>query len=95
MSEFFFKTSVIGVVDLRLDGRPRRWSRAFGTDDDVRQAMVSQPWALYGNRTQIISVRHATECEDTQYLCGEEPKNVLCPIGRYAREDTGCSCSEW
>jgi hypothetical protein len=65
MSEFF-KTSVIWVVDFRFDGgRPRRWSRAFGTDDDVRQAMVSQLWALYCHRAQLICVRRAP-CDRTR-----------------------------
>ena len=87
MSEFF-KTSVTWVVDFRYDGRPRRWFKAFDTSDDVRQVMVAQLAALYGDRAQLVAVRHATEDEETQYLRGEEPKNVLCPTGRHAREAT-------
>jgi len=87
MSEFF-KTSVTWVVDFRYDGRPRRWFKAFAASDDVRQAMVAQLAALYGDRAQLVSVRQATENEETQYLRGEEPKNVLCPTGRHAREAT-------
>jgi len=87
MSEFF-KTSVTWVVDFRYDGRPRRWFKAFDAGEDVRQAMVAQLAALYGDRAQLVSVRQATENEETQYLRGEEPKNVLCPTGRHAREDT-------
>ena len=87
MSEFF-KTSVTWVVDFRYDGRPRRWFKAFGTSDDVRQAMVAQLAALYGDRAQLVEVRQATDDEETQYLRGEEPKNVLCPTGRHGRVDT-------
>lgn len=87
MSEFF-KTSVTWVVDFRYEGRPRRWFKAFGTSDDVRQAIVAQLAALYGDRAQLVEVRQATEDEETQYLRGEEPKNVLCPTGRHAREGT-------
>ena len=87
MSEFF-KTSVTWVVDFRYDGRPRRWFKDFGTSDDVRQAMVAQLAALYGDRAQLVEVRQATDDEETQYLRGEEPKNVLCPTGRHARNNT-------
>ncbi len=87
MSEFF-KTSVTWVVDFRYDGRPRRWFKALGASDDVRQAMVSRLEALYGDRAQLVEVRQATEGEETQYLRGEEPKNVLCPAGRRARNNT-------
>lgn len=87
MSEFF-KTSVTWVVDFRYDGRPRRWFKAFGTSDDVRQAMVAQLAALYGDRAQLVAVRQATEDEETKYLRGEKPKNVLCPTGRHARNKT-------
>jgi hypothetical protein len=87
MSEFF-KTSVTWVVDFRHDGRPRRWFKAFGAGDDVRQAMVARLAALYGDRAQLVEVRQATADEETQYLRGEEPKNVLCPTGRHARHDT-------
>ncbi|MDP1693519.1 MAG: hypothetical protein Q8L49_16485 [Burkholderiaceae bacterium] len=87
MSEFF-KTSVTWVVDFRYDGRLRRWFKAFATSDDVRQAMASQLEALYGDRAQLVEIRHATEDEEMQYLRGEEPKNVLCPTGRHVRVDT-------
>jgi hypothetical protein len=50
--------------------------------------MVSELAALYGDSARLVAVRPATEDEETQYLRGEEPKNVLCPTGRHAREDT-------
>jgi hypothetical protein len=84
----FFKTSVTWAVDFRHDGRPRRWFKAFGAGDDVRQAMVARLAAMYGDRAQLVEVRQATADEETQYLRGEEPKIVLCPTGRHARHDT-------
>ena len=87
MSEFF-KTSVTWVVDFRYDGRSRRWFKAFATIDDARQAMASQLEALYGDRAQLVEGRQATVDEETQYLRGEEPRNVLCPTGRHVRVDT-------
>jgi hypothetical protein len=43
---------------------------------------------LYGERAQLVEVRTATEDEETQYLRGEEPKNVLCPTGRHGQAGT-------
>ena len=81
MSEFF-KTSTTWVVDFRYDGRPRRWIKAFKPDDDVNNEMTSLLQALYGTRAKLVEVRRATEDEETQYLRGTEPKNVMCPTGR-------------
>lgn len=78
----FFKTSTIWVVDFRYDGRARRWFKAFGPDEDVERAMTDSLEALYGKRVELVEVRKATEEEETQYLRGEEPKNVYCPTGR-------------
>ncbi len=71
------------VVDFRYEGRPRRWFKAFGPAEDVQQAMTRQLQALYGERAQLVEVRPATEAEETQYLRGEAPKNILCPTGRH------------
>ncbi len=78
----FFKTSTIWVVDFRYDGRPRRWFKAFGPDDDVHGAMsrLLQDW--YGGRARLVEVRRATAEEEAQYLRGAEPRNVMCPTGR-------------
>ena len=78
----FFKTSTIWVVDFRYDGRPRRWLKAFGANDDVQREMATSLHDLYGTRVQLVEVRRATEEESLQYLRGEEPKNVYCPTGR-------------
>jgi hypothetical protein len=87
MSEFF-KTSTTWVVDFRYEGRPRRWFKAFGLGADVNQEMTSLLQALYGERAQLVEARPATEDEETQYLRGDEPKNVLCPTGRHGQAGT-------
>ena len=86
MSEFF-KTSTIWVVDFRYEGRPRRWFKSFGPATDVHGQMTQLLHDLFGKRAQLIEVRRATEDEETQYLRGEEPKNVLCPTGRHGPTD--------
>ncbi len=86
MSEFF-KTSTIWVVDFRYKGRPRRWFKAFGPRDDVRERMTAVLRDLHGERAQLIEVRKATEDEELQYLRGEEPRNVFCPTGRHEQPD--------
>lgn len=85
----FFKTSTIWVVDFRYEGRPRRWFRAFGPGEDVHGGMLTELAQLYGERARLVEVRKATEEEETMYLRGEEPRNVLCPTGRRARSDDG------
>lgn len=84
MSEFF-KTSTTWVVDFRYDGRPRRWIKTFGSDEDVNTEMNGLLQALYGDRAKLVEVRRATEDEETQYLRGTEPKDVMCPTGRRGR----------
>ena len=79
----YFKTSTIWVVDFRCEGRPRRWFKAFGPQDDVRQQMMAALRDLYGKRAQLVDVRKATNEEELLYLRGDEPKNVFCPTGRH------------
>lgn len=81
MSEFF-KTSTIWVVDFRYEGKPRRWFKAFGPNDDVQETMTIRLHDLYGKHAQLVEVRKATDEEELQYLRGEEPKNAYCPTGR-------------
>jgi hypothetical protein len=40
MNSIFLKTSTTWVVDYHCDGRPRRWFRAFGADEDVKCPMT-------------------------------------------------------
>jgi hypothetical protein len=86
MSEFF-KTSTTWVVDFHYDGRPRRWFKAFGADEDVKCEMTSLLQDLYGGRARLVEVRRATEDEERDYLRGTEPKNVMCPTGRRRHPD--------
>jgi hypothetical protein len=81
----FFKPSTTWVVDFRHDGHPRRWFKVFGPGVDVRGQVAAQLRDLYGDRARLVEVRPASEEEETQYLRGEEPKNVLCPTGRHER----------
>ncbi len=83
----FFKTSTTWVVDFRYEGGPRRWFKAFGPNDDVHEKMSTLLHDLYGERAQLVEVRKATPEEETQYLRGEEAKNVFCPTGRRVRTD--------
>jgi hypothetical protein len=80
----FFKTSTIWVIDFRYEGRARRWFRAFGPNADVHERMSAQLRELYGERAHLVEVRKATEEEESQYLRGEEPKNLLCPTGKHS-----------
>ncbi|MDP1650681.1 MAG: hypothetical protein Q8M01_21120 [Rubrivivax sp.] len=83
----FFKTSTTWVVDFRYQGRPRRWFKAFDPGVDAHGKVSTLLHDLYGERAQLVEVRKATPEEETQYLRGEEAKNVFCPTGRPARSD--------
>lgn len=78
----FYKTSTIWVVDFHYDGRPRRWFKAFGPHAEVSELMATELRQLYGSRARLVSVRMATDEEETQYLRGDVPKNTFCPTGR-------------
>ena len=53
----YFKTSTLWVVDFRYEGRPRRWFKACGPQDDVRERMITAFRDLYGQRAQFVDVR--------------------------------------
>lgn len=78
----FFKTSTLWVVDYRFDGRPRRLFKAFGPDADAAGQSAAELQALHGARAQLVEVRPASVEEETQYLRGEGPVNMMCPSGR-------------
>jgi hypothetical protein len=82
MPSEFFRTSTTWVVDFRYDGRARRWFVAFGPKVDVEVEMAERLQVLYGDRARLVEVRRATDDEETSYLRGTEPKNVMCPTGR-------------
>lgn len=78
----FFRTSEIWVVEFTYDGRPRRWFKAFAQGADVAAKAAALIQDLYDKRGRLVSVRPATPDEETQYVRGTLPKNVLCPTGR-------------
>jgi hypothetical protein len=83
MSEFF-RTSTIWVADFRYEGRPRRWFRSFGPGAEVQDLITSELREMFGSKAQLVAVRPATDEEETLYLRGEVPGNMLCPTGRRA-----------
>lgn len=83
----FFRTSTLWVVDFRYDGSPRRWFRAFAPGTDVAARMAAELEELQGARAQLVGVREATADEESAYLRGDEPKNVMCPTGRVPQGD--------
>ena len=87
MADERFRTAQTWVVDFRYEGHPRRWFKVFRSGDDVPARMAAELQALYGDRATLVEVRKATQEEETQYLRGDEPKNMVCPTGRPARRD--------
>lgn len=87
MADERFRSSQTWVVDFRHDGHPRRWFKVFRPGDKVPALMSAELHALYGSRARLVEVRRATREEETQYLRGEEPKNMVCPTGRPARRN--------
>lgn len=78
----FFRTSHLWVVDYTYDGRPRRWFKAVPEGEDAPPALEAELRDLYGSHVQHIAARPATAEEETQYIRGTLPRNVLCPTGR-------------
>jgi len=78
----FYKTSTVWIVDFRYEGRPRRWFKALPSGVDAPREMSATLRALYGDRVQVVSVRQATDEEESQYLRGDEPQNAYCPTLR-------------
>ncbi len=78
----FFKRSTTWVIDFRYEGRPRRWFRVFREGADPTAALRQELESLYGDRVQFVQARVATAEEETQFLRGEEARNVYCPTGR-------------
>ena len=83
----FFRTSSLWVVDFRYDGSARRWFKAFAPGTDVAARMAAELEELQGGRAKLVGVREATAEEESAYLRGEEPKNVMCPTGRAGAGD--------
>jgi len=78
----FFKRSRLWVLDFTYQGRPRRWFRALPEAQDGHAVLAARLRELYGDRAQVAAIRPATADEETQYIRGQEPRNVFCPTGR-------------
>jgi hypothetical protein len=78
----FYKSSTVWVLDFTYEGRPRRWVKAVPAEEDPRAEFETQIAELYGRRGRVVDVRVATADEESQYLQGTLPKNVMCPTGR-------------
>lgn len=78
----FFKSSQLWVLDFTYDGRPRRWFKALPEGADAHAVLSAQLQDLHGKRARLVEVRPATPDEETQYVRGTLPKNVMCPTGR-------------
>lgn len=78
----FFKSSKVWVIDFTYEGRPRKWFKALPEGSDARREMEALVQDLYGKRGQVVEVRPATAQEETDYIQGNLPKNMLCPTGR-------------
>jgi hypothetical protein len=78
----FYKTSRVWVVDFTYDGHPRRWLKALPDRSDAQAQVRALIQDLYGARARIVEVRPATPDEETQYIRGDLPQNILCPTGR-------------
>ncbi len=79
-----FKATELWVVDFTYDGRPRRWLKALPAGSEARARMEAVVEDLYGSRARVVAVRRATTDEETQYIRGDLPKNLICPTGRGA-----------
>ncbi len=79
----FFRSSTVWVLDFTYDGRARRWVKAYPDGTEPRAGFEAQLQDWYGKRARVVGVRVATDREETQYLRGTLPKNVLCPTGRH------------
>jgi hypothetical protein len=78
----FFRTSTVWVVDYLYEGRTRRWMKALRHGEEARHALQVELANLYGAHARLLDIRSATEEEETQYIHGDEPKNMYCPTGR-------------
>ncbi len=78
----FFKSSRLWVLEFTYDGRARRWIRPLPEGEDGPAVLRAQIADLYGKHGRVTLVRPATTDEETQYIEGTVPVNILCPTGR-------------
>lgn len=75
----FIDTCFIWVVGYRLDGRDRQWIRALppSAEAQVRALLLEELDELYGERADLVSLRHASDEERRAFLSGGQP---FCPV---------------
>lgn len=78
----FFKTSRLWVVHYTWRGRPRRWFKALPEGADGPTVLAAELMDVQGPLARVVEIRPASQQEETDYLRGNLPKNILCPTGR-------------
>ncbi|VTU36463.1 hypothetical protein [Variovorax sp. RA8] len=78
----FFKTSRLWVVHYTWRGRPRRWFKALPEGADGPALLAAELMDVQGPLARVVEIRPALPQEETDYLRGNLPKNILCPTGR-------------
>ncbi len=78
----FFKSSKVWMVEFTYDGHPRRWLKALPANADATAEMTALLEDLDGGRAKLRGVRSASAEEETQYIRGDLPRNMICPTGR-------------
>lgn len=81
----FFKTSRLWVVHYTWKGRPRHWYKALPEGADGVNILSAELADIQGPQARVVEIRPATSQEETDYLQGNLPSNILCPTGRPAR----------
>lgn len=78
----FFKNRRLWVVEYYWRGRPRRWYKALPEGADGQSLLAAELADVHGPQARVASIRLATAPEETDYLRGTAPRNILCPTGR-------------
>ncbi len=78
----FFKTSRLWVVHYTWKGRPRHWFKALPEGVDGPALLAAELMDVHGPLARVAEIRPASPQEETDYLRGELPGNMLCPTGR-------------
>lgn len=78
----FFKTSRLWVVDYTWKGRPRRLFKGLPEGADGPTLLAAELTDVHGPLARLVEIRPASPQEETDYLRGKQPANILCPTGR-------------
>ena len=78
----FFKTSRLWIVEYTWRGAPRRWYRSLPAEADGPALLAAELAEVQGPQARLVAVRPATAEEETDYLHGKAPRNIVCPTGR-------------